>query len=78
MNWKEYENTVYEYFSSRFPDDRIRKNVKLTVRGSESLREREIDILIESENLDESQKKHSKMSSLSAAISDSKNQLISA
>ncbi len=49
MTWKEYEEEVYQYFARRFPNARIRKNVKLN--GVHSEVDREIDILIEEQIL---------------------------
>ena len=49
MTWKEYEEEIFQYFSERFPNARIRKNVKL--RGHHSEVDREIDILIEEQIL---------------------------
>jgi len=44
MNWKEYENKVLDYFTTRFPDSKVDKNIKLP--GSRSKTPREIDILL--------------------------------
>jgi hypothetical protein len=44
MNWKEYENKVLDYFSSKFPDCKINQNIKLI--GKLSNTPREIDILL--------------------------------
>lgn len=44
MNWKEYENKVLEYFTERFPNCKIGKNIKLSGNRSQTLRE--IDILL--------------------------------
>lgn len=44
MNWKEYEKKVLDYFTTRFPDCKIDKNVKL--QGNRSKTPREIDILL--------------------------------
>jgi hypothetical protein len=49
MTWKEYEEEVFQYFAGRFPNARIRKNVKL--KGHHSEVDREIDILIEEQIL---------------------------
>src|ERR1039458_3799620 len=44
MNWKEYENKVLEYFTKRFPNSKIDRNIKL--KGRKSNTPREIDILL--------------------------------
>lgn len=44
MTWKEYENKVLEYFTMKFPECKIDRNIKLKGRKSET--PREIDILL--------------------------------
>lgn len=44
MNWKEYENKVLDYFTARFPDCKIDRNIELLGRLSKT--PREIDILL--------------------------------
>lgn len=44
MTWKEYENKVLDYFTTKFPDCKIDRNIKLNGRKSET--PREIDILL--------------------------------
>lgn len=45
MNWSDYENEIFEFFRSTFPDAEIRRNVP--VEGRYSKVSRQIDILIE-------------------------------
>ena len=45
MNWKDYENTVYEYFAQTYLGANIHLNAKIT--GQHSKASRQIDILIE-------------------------------
>jgi len=44
MNWKEYETKVLDYFTNRFPDSKIERNIKLPGRLSKTTRE--LDILL--------------------------------
>lgn len=44
MTWKEYENKVLDYFTARFPDCKIDRNIELPGRLSKT--PREIDILL--------------------------------
>lgn len=44
MNWKEYENKVLDYFTTRFPSSKIERNIKLPGRLSKTTRE--LDILL--------------------------------
>lgn len=45
MNWKEYEDAVYEALSTAYPTATIRRDVKLP--GKQSQTKRQIDILVE-------------------------------
>ncbi len=47
MDWKKYENKVYDYFLTRFPNALIKQNIKL--KGKLSNQNREVDILIETQ-----------------------------
>lgn len=44
MTWKEYETKVLDYFTNRFPDSKIERNIKMQGRLSKTARE--IDILL--------------------------------
>lgn len=44
MNWKEYENRVLKYFTTKYPNSKIQRNIKL--QGRRSKTQREIDILL--------------------------------
>lgn len=50
MNWKEYENQIYEEFQRRYPTVPVTQNAKVV--GNISNKKRQIDVLIETQVLD--------------------------
>ena len=50
MNWKDYEDRVFEELRIRYPDYQIKRNTK--IHGVISQTPRQIDVLIEAEVLD--------------------------
>ena len=47
MDWKEYENEIFEHFQGEFPDAKLTKDAKIVGRFSKV--ERQIDLLIDGE-----------------------------